>query len=101
MTILKQILKPTDKETYALVGSNVRPISVKEQDGKLVLYYESDATPDEIFDKINMSFITVAIVGTGRQRDDLNGYQYINTVMMNALPLVWHCYYKNELSQDV
>lgn len=100
MRILKQVLTITDINTYALPGTKIEPLCVKDQNGNLVLYFETNATADEIVDRSPLTPITVAIAGTGHDRNDLDGFKYLGTAMM-SYGLVWHCYVKQELSYDM
>lgn len=100
MRILKQVLDTTDRNTYLFPGTQVNLLCVKNQDGNLVLYFETNATADEIVDMNITTPFTIAIAGTGHERNDLHDFTYIGT---EAMPygLVWHIYAKQELSFDM
>lgn len=91
MKILKQILEIKDKAKYCVAGGFVRPLSVAEQRGNLVLYYETNASVDQFFPN-NYCVLTVYIVGTGHDRRDIpDNANYIGTVVM-SYGLVWHIF---------
>ena len=100
MRILKQVLEITDRKTYILLGTKIKPLCVKEQSGNLVMYFETNASADEITDRVQQMPITVCIVGTGHLGNDLVVFDYIGTAMM-PWGLVWHCYVKDELTYDL
>lgn len=91
MRILKQVLDITDRKTYQLPGDDIKILSIKEQDGNLVMYFETDATADEIIDRKPLTDVTVCVAGTGHERFDLEEMDYVDTVM-SSYGLVWHCY---------
>lgn len=91
MTILKQPLSIQDKQTLSLPGNKVEPISVKEQNGRLVMYYKTDLDLHSISQEGPFKDIVILIAGTGHTRSDIEKADYIGTVVMSN-GLVWHCY---------
>ena len=85
MRILKQILDIADEAIYNLPGRNVKPLSVQEQRGTLVLYFMTDA------DEETVTQVKILIAGTGHERSDIADARYLGTVMM-SYGLVWHCF---------
>ena len=99
MWVLKQVLEIKDEERYSFPGKEIRLISVAEQRKNLVLYFETDATEDEIISRNKQAVGTIYIVGTGQQREDIPpDAKFIGTVVM-SYGLVWHCYGKTEVSE--
>ena len=92
MTILKQPLAIQDKQIISLLGNEVEPLSVKEQSGRLVMYYKTDLDIHSISQEGPFTDITILIVGTGHTRLDTEKADYIGTVVMSN-GLVWH-YFK-------
>ena len=86
MRILKEYLQITDAQNINLPGSNVNPISVIEQNKKLVMYFETD------YDSDCSVPVTVYVIGTGHIRSDLATAKYIGTVAMTN-GFVWHVYF--------
>ena len=99
MMILQQVIGLTDRKTYPLPGNEIVPICVKQMNDSLIMYFKTDATADEIVNKNPSTPITVCIVGTGLERDDLNGFDYLDTVTTSCGE-VWHCFVKNEITCD-
>lgn len=94
MRIFKQVLDITDKKTYSFPGYIVKPLCVKNQDGNFVLYYMTDADINNNEYNLHRDY-TVYIVGTGHERTDVMGCDYLGTeVMPNGL--VWHCFIREE-----
>lgn len=91
MRIFKQVLDITSKKTYQLLGNNIKVLSIKEQDGSLVMYFESDATDYQIIDRKPLTDVTVCVIGTGREFD-VKEMEYINTVISPYGSVAWHCY---------
>lgn len=87
MTIYKYPLAITDGQWIKTGGRNARPLSVGEQDGRLVMWValEPHAENDE-------RELFVTIIGTGNPVDSING-QFIGTVQMSN-GLVWHVFVK-------
>lgn len=100
MRVLKQIIEPTEMQTYMLPGSIVKPLCVKLQNANIVMYFETDASDEDIEHKTCLVPITVGVTGTGCNMSHLYGFNYLGTVMM-PYGLVWHCYVRNELSHDI
>ena len=88
MRILKQVLDIADEATYNLPGENVKPLSVQEQRGTLVLYFMTDA---EFMSEEITTPVKILIAGTWHKRSDIADAQYLGTVMM-SYGLVWHCF---------
>lgn len=84
MRVLKQVLEIKDEECYSFPGKEIRLISVAEQRKNLVLYFETDATEDEIISRNKQAVGTIYIVGTGQQREDIpTDAKFIGTVVMS------------------
>ncbi len=90
MTVLKQELEITEKAGYFLPGNIIKPLTVAEQNGNLVLYFQTDVDPLEI-SKSPKKYIQIFIVGTGRKGDNIIYADYLGTVVM-SYGLVCHCY---------
>ena len=99
MRVLRQVLEIRDKKRYFFPGKEIRLISVVEHRKELVLYFETDATEEEILRRNKQAVGTIYIVGTGHQREDIPpDAKFIGTVVM-SYGLVWHCYGKMEVSE--
>ena len=87
MVVYKYPLKITDEQWVKTGGKNARPLSVGEQDGRLVMWValEPDADNDE-------RELFVRIIGTGNPAGPIDG-QFIGTVQMKN-GLVWHVFVK-------
>lgn len=90
MKILKQILEITDSKTYRLPGKQIELLCVKNQGDNLVMYFTTDAKPDEIVDGTITKSIKIRIVGTGHELSK-SAAKYLGTVVM-PYGLVWHCF---------
>lgn len=88
MRILKQILDIADEAIYNLPGRNVKPLSVQEWRGTLVLYFMTDA---ELMSEEATTPVRILIAGIGYERSDIADAQFIGTVMM-SYGMVWHCF---------
>lgn len=100
MRILTQIISSVGKNTYMLPGRNIKPLCVQYHNGNVVMYYESDATADEIIDRQLTTPTTIDVLATGSERNDLVGFDYLGSVTM-PYGIVWHCYVRQELSYDL
>lgn len=102
MKILKQVIDVIATKTYNLPGTMVKPLCVKEQRGNIVLYFTASVSADELFDNSSVRTpVTIHIVGTGHERDDIDVNNYLGTVKLANDSLMFHCFYKNEISQDL
>ena len=97
MKIYKYELNITDKQRIQVPGKHLRPLSVAEQYGKLMLWaIVSDEPPDF---RANHTELEITIIGTGnpapdlRQVDTFDGMRFIGTVVMSD-GLVWHVFAK-------
>ncbi len=99
MTILEQWLSIQDKQIISLPGNKVEPIAVKEQNGRLVMYYTTDLDIHSISHEGPLQDMTILIAGTGHTRSDIEKADYIGTVAMSN-GLVWHCYKGNSGMQE-
>ena len=95
MRVLKQVLSIADEIIYDLPGKNIKPLSVQEQNGNLVLYFLSDVTADELMGSKSFTPTKILIAGTGHNRPEIADANYIGTVVM-SYGLVWHCFYVME-----
>lgn len=90
--ILKQKLMIADEQILQLPG-DVKILSVGQQAGELVMWYETTAGLQEL-QTGPQTEVTVRIVGTGHERNDTFDCSYVGTVQMNygMQELVWHVY---------
>ena len=88
MRILKYELRITDQQKIHTDYFHIQPLSVAEQNGKLMLWakvYE-DSPPEYQADSL-----TVNIVGTGQDSRDFDCDDFLGTVVMSN-GFVWHVF---------
>lgn len=84
-SIFKYILEVTDRQTVTIRGL-IGLLSVDEQKGRIVLYARVDR------DSKATMYRKILIVGTGHQRDDLDGSKFLGTVKLSGGTLMFHVF---------
>jgi len=84
ITIYKYVLTTTNYQEIAITGYR-QTLSVKEQRAGLVLYALVDT---EIF---STSILVVKVQGTSNDAD-VEGYRFVDTVIMSNGVRVWHVF---------
>ena len=88
MRILKYELEITDRQTISFGDSEGSPLSVAEQDGKLMMWCM--VKEDKLLDGFS-HILKVEIVGTGHLSRKLYKGNFVGTVVMRN-GFVWHVF---------